>query len=134
MLDDYDRILKIKNVIPFLLDYTWVISIYTLVGFTLGIGIDKYLYGRLSKEIIEESSTGFIFFEIFTHFALLNFLAIFISGLMHKIPSPANFFKFLEVNKPELHFMRNPSVFMIIMFSASETLHNSVNEFIHRFK
>ena len=41
MLDDYDRMLKAKNIFAFLLDYTWIISIYTLAGFAIGLSIDK---------------------------------------------------------------------------------------------
>jgi hypothetical protein len=105
-----------------LIDYLWVIIIYISSAFILAAIIDGYILPIFDKEKVSYESSPWLVFQILLQFAIQGFIAILLSILLQKAPSPVHGIFGYESQSSMGLLLRNPAIIYIILFALSKSL------------
>ena len=128
--------MKSKYILPaiWFIDYAWVISLYLLLAFFAAVMIDVYFMAPYNDEREHQKTTWLIFIQVMIQLAIQGLIAITISIIVHKIPSPVQGLLKYDVHTSFGELLRNPAIVSVILFAMSETLVGRVKLLFARFR
>lgn len=105
-----------------LLDYLWVIAVYTSFAFWLAVFIDGNLLGSFSPQKAKDFSTIYLLSLVFVQLALQGFIAIMIHSMLSFIPSPFQGICGYDSQSISGEILRNPAIISVVLFFCSTSL------------
>jgi hypothetical protein len=116
-----------------LIDYFWIITMYVGTAFLLATTIDEYILPPLDYTKVMNDSTPWLGFQILLQLSLQGFVAIFLCGMLQKIPSPVDGIFGYDYHSSLGLLLRNPAIINIILFALSKSLQGKILIFFSRF-
>jgi hypothetical protein len=116
-----------------LIDYLWVITIYSVSSFTLALIIDGYILPEYDAEKTQNTNSYILSIEIICQLAIQGFIAILLCALLQKIPSPVNGIMGYETHTVLGVLIRNPAIISVILFALSKSLQGRIFTLFGRF-
>lgn len=129
MLSELD--LGIMHVL--LLDYCWVIIVYTSFAFWLAVLIDGKLLRPFEPKVAEKQSTIFLLTLVFSQIALQGFIALIAHSLLSFVPSPVQGLCGYDSMTFTGECLRNPAIITVILFFCSASLQQRLLFVFKRF-
>ena len=114
-------------------DYLWVISLYITISFFLAVLIDGYLLPPFDKKKESKESSIFLGCKVLLQLAAQGFIAVLISALLQKIPSPFHGLFGYDRYTPLGILIRNPAIISVILFALSSSLRERLLYLFSRF-
>jgi hypothetical protein len=125
--------INLNNALISLVDYTWVIIMYSVSAFILAVIIDGYILKPFDLEKTKKESTLILSLQVILQIAVQGFIAIFLHGLLEDIPSPVDGI-FGYNSKSDLgNLLRNPAIISVILFALSKSLQGRLMVLYSRF-
>jgi magnesium-transporting ATPase (P-type) len=115
-------IVKIEHSLVAVVDYLWVITLYVTCAFVLAITIDGHVFPKFEKEKAQHESSIIIFSKILAQLCIQGFIAILLTIVLHKIPSPVNGILGYDAHSILGTLVRNPAIISVVLFSLSASL------------
>ena len=116
-----------------LIDYIWVITIYSTVAFILAVIIDGHILPPYDPKATSKTSSPILAIEIIIQLAIQGFIAILLHGLLQKIPSPVHGIADYDANSQMGILLRNPAIISVILFALSRSLQGRLFNLFARF-
>ena len=125
--------ITINNVFISLLDYIWVITIYSVSAFILAVIIDGHILKNFDLEKTQKETTIILAFQVILQIAIQGFIAIFLHGLLEDIPSPVDGLFGYNSKTALGKLLRNPAIISVILFALSKSLQGRLMVLFSRF-
>lgn len=116
-----------------LLDYFCVITIYVSFAFCFGLFIDGYLMPPFDEEKVNKESSQWLAIQIIIQLTFQCFFALFMGGMLQKIPSIFNGINGYNSNTSLGVFIRSPFIINIILWFLSKSLQGKLLILFSRF-
>lgn len=105
-----------------LLDYLWVIGVYTSFAFWLAVLIDGNLLASFDPQAARHESTVYLLLLVFVQLAVQGFIAIMIHSMLSFIPSPFQGIFGYDSQSISGEILRNPAIISVVLFFCSTSL------------
>ena len=115
------------------LDYLFVLILYLSTSFCLAVYINLHVLTPVFEEDIQKESTPYLALQILMQFSLQGFIAVFLSIILQKIPSPFNGIHGYDSNSSLGSSIRNPAIISLMLFILSKSLQAKLNNLFYRF-
>ena len=125
--------ITLNNALVSLLDYAWVITIYSVSAFILAVIIDGHILKPFNLEKTKKESTIVLSLEVILQIAVQGFIAIFLHGLLEDIPSPVDGLFGYSSKSGLGNLLRNPAIISVILFALSKSLQGRLMVLYSRF-
>ena len=123
----------LKQYPAMMVDYVWVIAIYTSLSFCLAVLIDGYLLPPFDPKTEAEDSSAYLWLKISMQLAVQGFIAIFLAALVQKIPSPVAGSFGYDTHSLLGALVRNPAIISVMLFALSSSLRARLMFLFSRF-
>jgi len=124
--------ITLNNGLISLIDYTWVITIYSVSAFILAVIIDGHIL-KFDLEKTKKESTIILAIQVILQIAVQGFIAVFLHGLLEEIPSPVDGIFGYNSRSGLGNLLRNPAVISVILFALSKSLQGRLMVLFSRF-
>jgi len=125
--------ITLNNALVSLLDYTWVITIYSVSAFILAVIIDGHILKQFDLEKTKKETTVVLAFQVILQIAVQGFIAVFLHGLLEDIPSPVDGLLGYNSKSGLGNLLRNPAIISVILFALSKSLQGRLIVLYSRF-
>lgn len=105
-----------------LVDYMWVIFVYSSFAFWLAVLIDGQILRKFDPVKAEKSSTIWLLTLVFLQIALQGFISIVAHSMLDFLPSPVNGISGYSSFSHAGGLFRNPTVITVVLFFLSSSL------------
>jgi len=115
-------IVTIEQYAMAVVDYIWVITIYIICAFVLAVTVDGHIFEKFDPEKAKYDSSVVLFSKILLQVCIQGFIAILLSILSHRLPSPVNGYFGYHTHSSLGTLVRNPAIISVILFALSTSL------------
>lgn len=116
-----------------LVDYIWVITVYTSFAFWLAVLIDGNLLPPFDPDAASLQSTIYLLSLVLLQIALQGFIAIVAHSLLNFLPSPCQGLGGYNSKTYAGEILRDPAIISVILFFCSSTLQKRLLFVFKRF-
>ena len=123
---------KLKLIPIYLLDFTYVMTIYISTGIFLSLLMDGYILEPISIESVKRKTTFILYAEVLLQLLIQTLITVILALLLQYIPSPVNGLYGYSTLNTEGKIIRNPAVITMLLYHFSSSLKIRLNELFNR--
>lgn len=123
---------KLKLIPIYLLDFTYVMTIYISTGIFLSLLMDGYILEPMSIESAKRKTTFILYAEVLLQLLIQTLITVILALLLQYIPSPVNSLYGYSTLNTEGKIIRNPAVITMLLYHFSSSLKIRLNELFNR--